>query len=779
MDDDLKHFRVSAGLKNIIGNELITDDFVAVFELVKNSYDARARKVTVRFENLGKPDEASLTIADDGKGMTREDLYEKWLFVAYSAKKNDTEDDDLKKRDYRDLIGVDRPFAGAKGIGRFSCDRLGRYLTIHTRRDPASTTLETLMVDWRNFEENDKRRFEEIDIEYGETPESEMPELKRGTVLQITGLRSQWTDKRLRTLREELQRLISPEESQDGKKDTKEPAFRIVIDAPEFADQDRREKDPAKRINGDVQNFLFERLLIKTTQITCRFSASGQTIETELRDRGTLIYKIVERNGDFPNLRNLTFRIFYLNRSAKIAFKHTVGVEPVKYGSVFLYKNGVRVQPYGKAGDDGFGIDRRKQQGTRRYLGTRDIAGRIEIRTESSEEKRFFKETSSRNDGLIESPERDQLFLYFKEIILRRLESYVVDVMQWGNPPRGSENDEAMIPQPSGARNEILELVKRLTDSKEIVRFEADPELLSIVTERQADSARAILDNFERIAGEHPDTELANEARRLKREMDAVLKDRAEAAIEVRSERSLRILSERQLETERQRNKILHGLVTPPEEQRAVLQHWVGIVAAKIGGLALGLIGGLQKEDLDGQILADTIQNLAAIKFESDKLLTLSDLVAESGFKLQKQKITGDLNKYFLECLDHEAQTGKVETEIAWSADQSFPCAFKPVEIAMLVDNLVDNATKAGARTMRWSLQINSKSLHVCVANDGRPLVDHMRKLLFEVGATSTHGHGLGLFHCRQIVRGMQGEMIFLGNDPQMGGAAFEMRFGR
>ena len=52
MADDLTHFSVSAGLKNIIGNELITDDFVAVFELVKNSFDAHARKVIVRFENL-------------------------------------------------------------------------------------------------------------------------------------------------------------------------------------------------------------------------------------------------------------------------------------------------------------------------------------------------------------------------------------------------------------------------------------------------------------------------------------------------------------------------------------------------------------------------------------------------------------------------------------------------------------------------------------------------------------------------------------------------------
>ena len=38
------HFKVSAGLKNIIGKELINDKFIAIFELVKNSYDAGAKE---------------------------------------------------------------------------------------------------------------------------------------------------------------------------------------------------------------------------------------------------------------------------------------------------------------------------------------------------------------------------------------------------------------------------------------------------------------------------------------------------------------------------------------------------------------------------------------------------------------------------------------------------------------------------------------------------------------------------------------------------------------
>ena len=57
-------FRISSALKTIIGRELITDDFVAVFELVKNAFDAHARNVEIRFEGL-TGDDPKLIIKDE------------------------------------------------------------------------------------------------------------------------------------------------------------------------------------------------------------------------------------------------------------------------------------------------------------------------------------------------------------------------------------------------------------------------------------------------------------------------------------------------------------------------------------------------------------------------------------------------------------------------------------------------------------------------------------------------------------------------------------------
>src|SRR6266481_63030 len=100
-DADPLHFDVSTGLKRVLGRELITDDEVAIFEMVKNSFDAQADHVHLHFED------GTVIVADDGVGMSLEDLKDKWLFVAYSAKRHES-----KTRDFRD-VAAERHYAGS------------------------------------------------------------------------------------------------------------------------------------------------------------------------------------------------------------------------------------------------------------------------------------------------------------------------------------------------------------------------------------------------------------------------------------------------------------------------------------------------------------------------------------------------------------------------------------------------------------------------------------------------------------------------------------------
>ena len=280
MEVTRKPFRISTGLKNLIGQDLITEEFVAVFELVKNSFDAHANLVQIFVE------QDRIAVCDNGKGMSHADILNKWLFVAYSAKRDGTEDDD-----YRDkLSGPSRQFAGAKGVGRFSCDRLGKRLMMCSQA--AGHPVQHMEIDWTLYEEDSKQEFATVEASIWATesfPRS-LPKAKgdTGTTLEIRDLRSQWHREKLQRLKRELMKLINPFAE-------KSPQFQIEIIAPDQQEQDQTDKeyntnhpqnDPKMIVNGMVENPLLEVLRKRTTLIRVEVVDEGESLATKLEDRG-------------------------------------------------------------------------------------------------------------------------------------------------------------------------------------------------------------------------------------------------------------------------------------------------------------------------------------------------------------------------------------------------------------------------------------------------------------------------------------------------------------
>jgi signal transduction histidine kinase len=751
-------FRISSALKTIIGRELITDDFVAVFELVKNAFDAHARNVEIRFEGLST-DDPKLIIKDDGKGMTADDIHNKWLFVAYSAKREGTEDDtEGKSKDYRDKIATERTFAGAKGVGRFSCDRLGRYLNLYSRAKP-SGIYEHLKIDWQDFEEDSTKEF--VDVTMERSAPSKIPhELESGTILEISGLREKWGREQLKMLRDSLRKLINPNQENDAKR------FAVNLVAPDEAEADKAEPEKRDRVNGRIKNFLFEELGLRTTELHCEVDKDGEKITTTLTDRGTLIYRLVEK-CPFDHLQNIKIHLFILNKSAKMHFRKVMGVYNVQYGSVFLYKNGFRVHPLGEEGDDSFGIERRKQQGQARYIGTRDLAGRVEIFADNQ----TFKETSSRNSGFIDSPEWRELLTFFWDYGLRRLELYAVDVIKWGNPVKGS--DEELLP--TDVKAQILEVINKLTNAPDVIDVQYDSKLLDILAERQSASVTTALGNFKRIAEKSGNEDLRREVTRTEKRVRELAAAKDEAEVEARKARQEKALSEKQLAAEKQKNVFLLATTADPERQRLHLEHWIGIAAQEMRGNISKLIHAIKDGKADQEHL---LKGLTTIQKWVDQLVGASRIATRADFNLQYPTRRMDLARYVFEYLTSDVveKTNRLKFEVINKAGP-FEVMMRPIEIAILFDNLISNAEKARARNMRFAIETAGKSLTVRVANDGEKVAKNIVTTMFELGISGRGGSGIGLYTCKEIVTGMGGEISFDGNDSKLGGAAFTITF--
>ncbi len=189
-------FRMHPRVFDALGADLVTSDVVAVIELVKNAYDAFARKVDVKFRK-NQDGHTRLDIVDDGHGMTREEIEDVWCLVATPHKDRHP----VARR------GAERRrVTGAKGLGRLSAARLGGRLSMLTkaRGEPCWR----VRVDWSRV--SDGADIAESYVVCERADEAWPSNSGSGTWLRIRDLRETWDEARISDLEQNLARLISP-----------------------------------------------------------------------------------------------------------------------------------------------------------------------------------------------------------------------------------------------------------------------------------------------------------------------------------------------------------------------------------------------------------------------------------------------------------------------------------------------------------------------------------------------------------------------------------------
>jgi signal transduction histidine kinase len=737
MSDQL-NFRVSSALKDIIGRDLITDDYIAVFELVKNSYDAYATQVDIFFVDIHS-ESPKIVIRDNGKGMNFDDLNNKWLFVAYSAKKEGTEDSSF---DYRDQINQNRFFAGAKGIGRFSCDRLGKHLYLETIKQEPNPKVEVLITDWEKFESDVREDFIDVKILHETRPESTYG-LIHGTVLEITGLRSEWDRPKLLKLKDSLAKLISPKSSSGSDN------FRIFIHSEDELNDDAQEEDERRKVNGPVINFIFEALGLKTTKIVARVSENSDYLETELMDGGTLIYYIKERNL-FSKLRGIEFTLYYLNKAAKLTFARRMGLAARRYGHIFLYKNGFRIYPFGEPFEDPLKIDVRKSRRQYSFLGTGELMGQIDIKGVNPE----LKETSSRGNGLIRNKEYEELESCFF-LVLERLEKYVVEVQQWGLSIEDGDVD-------ANLHERIINLIEKLTGSTEIIDIQYADNFIEILKRSQSSSADSLIQNLGQIAFRSNNQELIENTKRLAHRVESLKRAKEESDQEAKEERRNAKEASQKLEQKESENLFLRSVKSQDFDEIVSFLHHIGISASIVDNFLTGLFNRVREgEAIEPSTLAEILK---LVVFENKKIQNISTFATKANFKLYTDAIEVNLDEYLKEYILNVVQISNndgIKIDFINKNPSPYIGKFRPIEINILVDNFFSNSKKAGATEFVVSLQREGNGVVLSFRDNGKGIPQGMIDDIFKYGfTTNIVGSGLGLFHVREIVDRMGGDLM-------------------
>lgn len=408
LDDSLDlPFRPRARLLQLLGDQLIGTPRLAVFELVKNAYDADAETVTVTLKGLSTRS-PSIVVEDDGDGMALPTIRDIWLVPAHDHR-------ELQRRALK-RTRLNRLPLGEKGLGRFAVHKLGDRIELVTRAKGQPECV--VNIDWSTLIEKQFLSDAVVNVRTRE------PEVftghKTGTRLIINKLREAvWTRGEVRRLLRQITSIASPF---TGRSDR----FETVLKVPDHPDW----------VSGvpDVD------ILLERAPWHFRFSFEDGVFEWEYEFRGVTGIKLAprridEESGTLLIAQERDIDIYGTDQGDRTTKPKRVAAEAViadgigsvkgefyvfdrdreiltrlgdsqlvqnfldENGGVRVYRDSIRVYNYGEPGDDWLGLDLRRVNTPTRNISRNIVVGAIDL---SLEESRQLTEKTNR-EGFVEN----------------------------------------------------------------------------------------------------------------------------------------------------------------------------------------------------------------------------------------------------------------------------------------------------------------------------------------------------------------------------------------
>lgn len=393
LEEEQLTFTVKPRLLTLLGDQLIRNANLAVFELVKNAYDADATKCTVTLKQPDDSAEARIEVSDNGSGMDEQTIRNTWMVIATDFRALQRQENRRSKRFHRFPLGE-------KGLGRLSVHKLGRAIRIVTRvRGGEELTL--------RFDVDDFEKAKELDQAFVRLSRREprlFPGSQHGTRIVITRLRETWTRGELRRLHRAVNSLCSPFR---GPSD-----FQVSLSAPGHEDwlegmvtAETARKSALYHITGSFEG--------ETASFKYAFTPPpGYSKQLRKRDVSRSRIRLERRKGrsvepidlSEHDIGNVEFDLLLFDRDPAVLRAVADDVKGLKdyldeNGGIRIYRDGIRVYDFGEPGNDWLNLDIRRVNTPSARTSNNQILGTLRLDATDSGD---LREKTNR-EGFIEN----------------------------------------------------------------------------------------------------------------------------------------------------------------------------------------------------------------------------------------------------------------------------------------------------------------------------------------------------------------------------------------
>jgi len=434
--------KAKSHILSLLGDELIGSDSLAIFELVKNAYDADAEKVKVTFVDLNTPNQ-QIIIEDDGHGMNSKVIQDVWLTIGTDFKRG-------KNRKVSPKFN--RVSFGNKGVGRLAVHKLAKIISLETRTQGEMYS-SRLTIDWKALIDS-KEFIEELEVNVETVAENNFSK-GQGTRITLTNLTTTtWSKKSLKDLVRKIDNIKNPF--------TPFPNFTIDVKCndwhQEWIDEvktsveilkdslykfefefDLWNKKNSENISTEFAQFRWKydfnppkqtkigsnnRPMLQTAKDNDRknenvFHIGELFKELDGKDKeGKELFNKYLRNQDLDGIGKIKGSFYVFNQNSDLLNMNFGGqINAVKAYikencGVKIYRDNIRVYNYGEPFDDWLNLDYDKIQRAGDHFGKKVTIGYVELDLENSL-KGLVEKTN--REGFIDNSEYKKFSLLVKE----------------------------------------------------------------------------------------------------------------------------------------------------------------------------------------------------------------------------------------------------------------------------------------------------------------------------------------------------------------------------
>ena len=326
-------FTIDAELLRELGERLVGKPHIALAELIKNSYDADATQVTIKF----LPEQDRIEVSDDGHGMDFSAFKDSWMRIGTTH-----------KRDRRSK-NLGRQMTGSKGVGRLAVQFLANRMTIRTVPGSGGHKWLEAKVNWKKAVE--ARELTKVTVAYKEYDRNQSDTLvPHGTSIILSELKDKWDIDSVRKLASEVWWLQPPFGSPLSDRDNSKDFFRVHFESTEDYTK------PFEKQMEAIKSIWIARLVGRNVngRVTLALEFPGEQPTVHKYN----IANFAHNEGRFnkaKNLNNARFEIRIYDLSGRQKFGIKVG-EAREYfathGGIHVYDGNFRLPYYGLSTSD-------------------------------------------------------------------------------------------------------------------------------------------------------------------------------------------------------------------------------------------------------------------------------------------------------------------------------------------------------------------------------------------------------------------------------------------